>query len=766
MFLNLIRKFYNQKIEDLCVRILYFFNTIDSFFIFAGLTATFFCASGDFSVQWFIVFGVVAIFSLLVSDFHPLFILLSIPHLLALFFLLNIPLSLVLHSGLACLGITLVIQFVFMGIPDSIVGRDPKIAFIKIFNSLTTIAPTTVSVPISLFFSWCLTLNLLASPYAANEGLGASLITLAGLVVAAGIMFYFRPRTFISKFGKLPPTKEHFKRVVLLNIDGCRFDHFTSLDLPTARRLESEGTSVENGATTVYRALTNSAFASILTGTPPTIHGVKNNNFGQHIRTQGVPDIVPTILYGSMHVEHFSKDEWNTRIVSLPTTSIYGCDEVMVDMFKNDYKSIKDTRFFVLDFSEADFLGHAYGSNSKNYKSAIQRVDKRIGEVVDWIRAQKEGEDTAIIVCSDHGMHNIDHSYLLFDAEKYVPFIVEGKGIAKGRKVKGDVSIMDIGLTVCYLLGVPYPKRSKGRVLIEALESADANIENKKVSKLFNHVHYDLEAENYDNGHPEIMKGDYNWYTQKLKEIEQGVNGSKLNVLDFGCGTGFVSQILIKNHFPYQKLVCLDLSQEMLNLAKTKLNRAENIQFVNSLDEIQDQTFDLITINSVLHHFPAPERLIHILESYLKPGGQIVGGHEPNIDFTYNPLARFAAGLYKNLGGEVDFPEALVDSFNARVSENCSGFPHVDREEIQQIVDWHSPIEQKRDGIAKGVGLNGRIFLQNNLDSCEIESCEEYTTFFERPILIKFPLIQKLLQAVYNIFFPGNLFRYIVTKKD
>ena len=89
------------------------------------------------------------------------------------------------------------------------------------------------------------------------------LMTLTFLIIAAGITFYFRPRTFTSKFGKLPPNKEHFKRVVLLNIDGCRFDHFTSLDLPTARRLESEGTSVENGATTVYRALTNSAFANV-----------------------------------------------------------------------------------------------------------------------------------------------------------------------------------------------------------------------------------------------------------------------------------------------------------------------------------------------------------------------------------------------------------------------------------------------------------------------------------------------------------------------
>ena len=766
MFIKLIRKFYNQKIEDLCVRILYFFNTTDSFFIFAGLTATLFCASGDFSVQWFIIFGVVATFSLLVSDFHPLFILLSIPHLLGLFFLLDFPVSLVLYSGIVCLVITLVIQFVFMGIPDSIVGRDPKIAFIKIFNSLTTIAPTTVSVPISLFFSWCLTLNLLASPYAIKSGLEASLITLTFLVVAAGITFYFRPRTFVSKFWKLPPTKEHFKKVVLLNIDGCRFDHFKSLDLPTARRLESQGTSLENGATTVYRALTNSAFASILTGTPPSVHGVKNNNFGQHIRTQGVPDIVPTILYGSMHVEHFSKDEWHTRIVSLPTTSIYGCDEVMVDMFKEDYKSKEDIRFFVLDFSEADFLGHAYGSNSKNYKEAIQRVDKRIGEVVDWIRESEEGDDTAVIVCSDHGMYNIDHSYLLFDAEKYVPFILEGKGIAKGRKVTGDVSIMDIGLTTCYLLGVAYPLRSKGRVLVEALESVDATEEQEKVAQLFNHVHYDLEAENYDSCHPEIMKGDYNWYANKLKEIGQRANGSKLNVLDFGCGTGFVSQIMTENGFPYQKLVCLDLSQEMLSFAKAKLNGAVNIQFANNLDDIQGETFDLITINSVLHHFPDPGKLIRMLEKYLKPGGQIIGGHEPNIDFTFNPLARFAASLYKKLGGEVAFPETLVDAFNDRVSKSCSGFPRVDREEIQQIVDWHSPIEQKRDGIAKGVGLKGKKFLQKNLISCKIESYEEYTTFFERPVLMKIPLVQKMFQAVYNVFFPGNLFRYIVCKKD
>ncbi len=765
MINKLIKKFYNEEIEDFCTRILYFFNTIDSFFIFAGFLGAFLCATDDYPIQWFIIFGVITIFAILISDFHPLFIALSLPHVFFLFYLLEVPLSIALTSGLYCLGITLVTQFVFMGLPDSIVGRDIRIAFIKIYNSLTTIAPTTCSVPITLFFSWFFCINLLSSKYASSVPLEYSIITMLSMGFAAGLTWFFRPHTYVSKFTKPPASKEYFRRVVIMNIDGCRFDHFKSLDLPTARRLENEGTCVENGATTVYRALTNPAFASILTACPPTIHGVKNNNFGQHIRTQGIPDIVSTILYGSMHVKHFSKDEWETKIVSLPTTSIYGCDEEMVKQFKEDFETRKDTRLFVMDFSEADFLGHAYGSNSKNYKSAIQRVDKRIGSVVDWLRENKRGDDTAIVVCSDHGMYNIDHSYLLFDEEKYVPFIMEGKGIAKGRKVQGDVSIMDIGLTVCYLLGVPYPLRSKGRVLVEAIEESNKKIVDERIALLFNEIHHDLEASDYDKSHPEIMVGDSKWYIEKLNLIRDNSNRSSMDVLDFGCGTGFVSKTMQQNNFPCSKLVCLDPSSGMLNAAQNKLNGTPNLKFVRSLNEIQNDTFDLITVNSVLHHFPNPGELIQTLERFLKPGGRIIGGHEPNLSFTYNPLAMLAARLYKKIGGQVSFPKNSIDDFNNRVQARWPGFPTVDQEEIQQIVDWHSPIEQNRDGIAKGVGLKGKDFLIDNLKSCTIESYEEYTTFFERQALAKVPWLSRFLEVTCRLIFPGNLFRYIVCKK-
>ncbi len=766
MILKIVKRFYNEKIESVCVRLLYFFNTIDSFFIFAGFLATFICTKGNFSVQWLLTFGIVSIFCLWLSDFYPLFIPLTLPYFFSIFFLLDFPISIGLYSCFVCLVITIATQFLFMGLPDSIVGRDIKIAFVKIYNSLTTIAPTTVSVPISLFFSWTLCLSLLASQSAASLPITNSVIALLSLMIAAGITRFFKPRTFVSKFMKIPPPdKGYFKRVVLINIDGCRMDYFKELDLPAARRLEKEGTSVENGAQTVYRALTNPAFASILTATPPTVHGVKNNNFGQSIRVQGLPDIASTILYGSMHVKHFSKDEWHTRIVSLPTTSIYGCDEVMIDWFMEDFLSRNDVRLFVLDFSEADFLGHAYGSHSQKYKDALRRVDQRIGKLVDWLRDDIKADDTAVILCSDHGMYNIDHSYLMFNTEKYVPFIIEGKGIAKGRKVSGDFSIMDIGLTVCYLLGVAYPKHSKGRVLLEAINEIDSKETQETVSRLFNKVYYDLEANIYDDFHPEIMEGDYQWYLEHLKKIYGKENREPKKILDFGCGTGFVSQILLNSKIPYQKLVCLDTSKEMLGITKLKLNGVPNVWFVQSLDEIKGETFDLIALNSVLHHLPDPGKILCHLDSFLVSGGYIMGGHEPNIHFTYNPLALFAARLYKIVGGNVAFPGELVANFNQKIKEAYPGFPSVDREEIQQIVEWHSPFEQNREIVAKGVGFNGKDFLKRNLRNCTIVVYEEYTTFFKRKNLENLPKLQQLMDAGYKFLFPGNLFRYIAYKK-
>ena len=143
--------------------------------------------------------------------------------------------------------------------------------------------------------------------------------------------------------------------------------------------------------------------------------------------------------------------------------------------------------------------------------------------------------------------------------------------------------------------------------------------------------------------------------------------------------------------------------------------------------EFNGQKFDIITINSVLHHFPDPARLLANLEDHLEPGGLIIGGHEPNVQFAQNPLARLAARIYKGLGGAVEFPEEMLDKFNQELESgnDTRGFPRVNQEEVQQVVDWHSPTEQDLHTIAQGVGFNGKEFLKKSLTSCDSDIYEE-----------------------------------------
>jgi predicted AlkP superfamily pyrophosphatase or phosphodiesterase len=293
--------------------------------------------------------------------------------------------------------------------------------------------------------------------------------------VAALGTHYFRPRSFISESYK-PDIKEKIvERVIVLNIDGCRLDRFYEANLPFLTVLRESNTYFPKGLKTVYRALTNPAFASILTGTIPEIHGIKNNNLGQVIKVDGLPDLAKTKIYGSMHVKHFSKPHWDTHVVSLPTHGIYQSDDIMFDLIKNDLLANDGTRLFVADLSEVDFLGHAYGSESRQYLEAIKRADRRIEDFIEFLKEKGFSEDSVIMVCSDHGMIRIDHSYLLSDAELYVPFIIAGDKIKKRKRLEFEASIMDIAPTISYLLGIPYPNKSRGRVFIEALDRSNVD---------------------------------------------------------------------------------------------------------------------------------------------------------------------------------------------------------------------------------------------------------------------------------------------------
>ncbi len=464
---SLVDRFYTEDVEDLCTKILYFNNTLDTYFVIGAVLSLAVIGSAGPNL-WLFLPALAAIYVCCkLSDFYPLFLLCTPVLAAALVNVAGFDAAVAAKLFGANLLVFVVIQFVFMGIPDSIVARDPTIGARKLYNSIFTIAPTTVSLLMSVYFSTLCALVLYFKPNPFTDG--AALLFWAGAFTAALVTRRFRPRSFASPTHLPAVERRVVDRVIVLNIDGCRLDRFYEADLPLLRRLQPRATYLPNGATTVYRALTNPAFVSILTGTTPDVHGVLDNNVGRSIAVEGLPDIVDTVLYGSMHVKHFSKPEWNTRIVSLPVHSIYRGDDVMFEWLQADVVGRPDTRLFVADLSEVDFLGHAYGSESPQYLAAIRRAGERIERFLDWLEAH-DTMKTAVIISSDHGMVVIDHSYLLFDAEKYVPLFFFGPGITPGNAVAAPMSIMDITPTISYLLGVRYPASCRSRVLIEAIE--------------------------------------------------------------------------------------------------------------------------------------------------------------------------------------------------------------------------------------------------------------------------------------------------------
>ncbi|WP_065091936.1 alkaline phosphatase family protein [Rhizobium leucaenae] len=466
-------KIYNEHIENFGVRVIYLFNTINSFCVLAtifSLGATYLVT--PFPIAFLPMVGAaIVIFALMkIADWHPYYVPVALLSLIFLFvaYMPDYQVYAMALAGVAFfyLGVLLVIN----GGPQVIVGRDLTIPFRMLALCFTSVVPTTLSLPISVFFGYLLTSSVLMTGHVVDASL--SLIPLLGAlavnVVGALVVRKFLPDNLpANQYRPSEPIATPFKKVVILNIDGARWDLVSQMNLPTLTRVMSEGSHVENGLLTVYRALTNPAFGTILTGARPQEHGIFDNNLGQSLKVEGLGDLVKITIYGCMHMNHFAKDRWETKIVSLPKIGIQKSDDVAMEWLLDDLRNDKKTRLFVFDYSEADFCGHSYGGKSKQYKEALRKVDERIAKVLEVIESLEDYEDTAVIICSDHGMHNLDHGYRIFRGESYVPCLFWGKRIKAGHVVEKDGMINDIGLTAAWMLGQGYPANAQGQVFDE-----------------------------------------------------------------------------------------------------------------------------------------------------------------------------------------------------------------------------------------------------------------------------------------------------------
>lgn len=134
------------------------------------------------------------------------------------------------------------------------------------------------------------------------------------------------------------------------------------------------------------------------------------------------------------------------------------------------------------------------------------------------------------------------------------------------------------------------------------------------------------EAKYYDQIHSEIFNK-YEQYRlkERLKQAASKISSKGDKALDIGAGTGNVSCKLVDLGFD---VTAVDLCPEYLDILKKKCPKARIIRKEIDKVDFEEESFDMITTYSVLHHFPDYLSVISKAVKWLKKGGILYLDHE------------------------------------------------------------------------------------------------------------------------------------------
>ncbi len=194
--------------------------------------------------------------------------------------------------------------------------------------------------------------------------------------------------------------------------------------------------------------------------------------------------------------------------------------------------------------------------------------------------------------------------------------------------------------------------------------------------------HFEEEASEFDRTILKLIPH----YTQMIDALVLAIpfkNVDAINIIDLGCGTGYVS-MNIKERFPNSKLTCLDFAENMIAKTKVRMKKYKGVNFyLKDIREFEfDKKYDAVVSSLALHHLETKQEKIEFYKKIfdaLKPKGVfynadiILGSNETLHELYTNKWKEFMA---KSLPGdeientwmkkhhEEDWPEILMDQMS------------------------------------------------------------------------------------------------------
>ena len=226
---------------------------------------------------------------------------------------------------------------------------------------------------------------------------------------------------------KCPPKRY----VIVVSLDGFRWDYPTLYDAPNIDAIAANGVSVAMWAS--YPASTFPNHYAIATGLVPDHHGIVNNSFwapdmNGFYSIGGPNKAVPGYFLG--------EPMWLTaerQGVKAATVYWVGSDVAVQGKYASYWRNYSDKplleyearidevlsflelpkkerpHLIMVYFDEPDHSGHSYGPRSEEVRAAVKRVDDMIGRLRAGIAKSKYASQIDLIVLADHGMTDISY---------------------------------------------------------------------------------------------------------------------------------------------------------------------------------------------------------------------------------------------------------------------------------------------------------------------------------------------------------------------
>ncbi|MCK4751834.1 MAG: sulfatase-like hydrolase/transferase [Planctomycetes bacterium] len=297
--------------------------------------------------------------------------------------------------------------------------------------------------------------------------------------------------------------KKEIRNVVLISIDTCRADHlscygYSHKTTANIDAVAAQGVLFNHAVAPV--ALTLPSHSSMLTGTIPPYHKVRNNNdyrlddsyvtLAEILKENG---FATSAVIGSFVLDSrfgldqgFDEYDDNLKIETEKKTAHYDeRDAEQITVLANSWlERHHDQKFFLfLHYFDPHSIykphEFSFGSSLKNlYAGEIAYVDHHIGRVIEKLKDLNLYDSTLLVITSDHGEGLYDHfeethGFFIYHSTVRVPLIVKVPGGAKGKKVDGVVGLVDIVPTVCGLLGIVPPSPMHGKNLSSVLKGKE-----------------------------------------------------------------------------------------------------------------------------------------------------------------------------------------------------------------------------------------------------------------------------------------------------